>query len=103
MFLRFAVAVAALSLPSVAMAEWWEARTDHFIVYSESNAKDAKSFAERLERYDRALRSLQNIKADSQPDREALNSAGRAKIVAGLFAKLADDELVNGEHEQDVD
>jgi len=66
MFLRFAVAVAALSLPSVAMAEWWEARTDHFIVYSESSAKDAKSFAERLERYDRALRSLQNIKADSQ-------------------------------------
>lgn len=61
---KFAVltASAILAIPSAAMAEWWEARTDHFIVYSESSSKDARTFAERLERYDLALRSLQNIK-----------------------------------------
>ena len=48
-----------------AHAEWWEARTDHFIIYSESSAKDAKAFAEKLERFDMSLRSLQSVKLDS--------------------------------------
>lgn len=53
----------ALLFAAPAQAEWWEARTDKFIVYSEGSTKDAQFFAERLERYDLALRSLQNIKA----------------------------------------
>lgn len=51
-----------LALPAPAFAEWWEARTDNFIVLSKSSAKDAQIFAERLERFDQAMRSLQNIK-----------------------------------------
>ena len=62
MTFRLAVGLVLLALPSGALAEWWEARTDNFIVYSESSAKDARAFAERLERYDQSLRSLQNIK-----------------------------------------
>ena len=45
-----------------ANAEWWEARTDHFIVYSESSSSDAQNFALDLERFDGALRMLQNVK-----------------------------------------
>src|SRR5690242_8569815 len=52
----------ALLLATPAHAEWWEARTDHFVVYSESSAADAKEFAFKLERFDGALRSLQNVK-----------------------------------------
>ena len=48
-----------------AHAEWWEAQTDHFIVYSETSAADVKAFAEKLERFDQALRTLQNLQ--SQP------------------------------------
>ena len=48
-----------------AHAEWWEARTDHFIVYSESSAQDTKEFAQKLERFDMALRTLQGMQ--SQP------------------------------------
>lgn len=62
---------ATVMFPSAASAEWWEAKTDHFIVYSESSAADAKEFAEKMERVDISLRSLQNIefspiKSDSQ-------------------------------------
>ena len=35
-----------------AHAEWWEARTDHFIIYSKSSEGDAKKFAETLDRFD---------------------------------------------------
>ena len=63
--MRFKLAVllsAAVMAPTSAQAEWWEAQTDHFIVYSESSAADAKDFAEKMERVDISLRSLQNIK-----------------------------------------
>ncbi|HXG80795.1 MAG TPA: hypothetical protein VNJ05_03255 [Sphingomicrobium sp.] len=60
--------LAGIGSAAPAHAEWWEARTDHFIVYSESSSKDAKQFAEKLERYDQALRSLQNIKPSEETD-----------------------------------
>lgn len=31
-----------------AQAEWWEAKTDHVIVYSESSSREARDFAEKL-------------------------------------------------------
>lgn len=58
---RLFLLICAFVFASPAHAEWWEARTDHFIVYSESSAEDAKSFTERLERFDLALRQLQQI------------------------------------------
>lgn len=63
MRMRFAVLVSAALLASApAHAEWWEAKTDHFIVYSESSEADARQFAEELEQLDMSLRALQNIK-----------------------------------------
>lgn len=53
------VALAALTISSAARAEWWEAETSHFIVYSETKKEDAEQFARLLERYDNALRYLQ--------------------------------------------
>lgn len=47
-----------------ARAEWWQAKTEHFTVYSESSEKDARNYAEKLERFDQALRSLQGIGPD---------------------------------------
>jgi hypothetical protein len=57
--LKFAVAAAAALLASAANAEWHEARTNHFIIYSEGKQAEVAAFAERLERFDNALRVLQ--------------------------------------------
>lgn len=54
------VALATLTMSAGARAEWWQAETSHFIVYSESKKEDAEQFARLLERYDNALRYMQN-------------------------------------------
>ena len=56
----------AILLATPAQAEWWEARTDHFIIYSESSQKNVRDFAEKLERFDQSMRSLQRIKPDDR-------------------------------------
>lgn len=57
----------AVLIAGPARAEWWEARTDNFVVYSESSGADAREFAETLERFDMSLRSLQNVKLSVAP------------------------------------
>lgn len=47
---------------SPAHAEWWEARTEHFIIYSQDGERRTRDFATELEQYDHALRSLQSAK-----------------------------------------
>lgn len=61
---RFILIAVAVLFPTAAHADWWQARTDHFIVYSESSESDAREFASELERFDNALRMLQNVKFD---------------------------------------
>lgn len=82
---RLFLLLVSLLFAGPAHAEWWEARTDHFIIYSKSSAADAKAFAESLERYDLSLRSLQMIKPDYR-----LSDARRVKIYrAGLIVDIA--------------
>lgn len=61
----------SILIAAPAQAEWWEARTEHFIIYSQDNERDTRAFAAELERYDHALRVMQSkkfepIKSDSQ-------------------------------------
>lgn len=66
-FARFAAATLAfaLSTPAVA-ADWWVAETDHFIVKSRDNEKNTRDFAQQLERFDSAMRTLQNLPLDEK-------------------------------------
>lgn len=85
-FLKIAAPVLALSfavLPTVAKAEWWQARSGHFIVYSEGNEAEARNLAMRLERYDGALRTLQGMPTN-QPIPDA------AKVVVYRFGDTDD-------------
>lgn len=75
-----------------AQAEWWEARTDHFIIYSKSAAKDAKEFAERLERYDQSLRSLQLIKPDPRLSDARKVKIYRSGVPVDIAALMGDSE-----------
>ena len=59
---RLLLLASVLFVSAPAHAEWWEARTDHFIIYSQDDERDTRKFAVDLERYDNALRSLQSIK-----------------------------------------
>ena len=56
-----ALAALMLVLPGVAQANWWQARTDHFTVYSEGKDRTLHDFAERLEKFDFLLRRLYNV------------------------------------------
>jgi len=47
-----------------AHAEWWEAKTEHFVIYAQDSERSTKEFATKLESYDHALRSLQATKFD---------------------------------------
>lgn len=77
----------AIFLATPAQAEWWEARTDHFIIYSNSSQKDAREFALKLERFDQSLRSLQRIKPDdrlSDARKVTIYRSGDIKDIASL-------------------
>ncbi len=59
---RIFLLVAFLFFAAPASAEWWEAKTDHFAIYSQDSESSTRDFATQLERYDNALRSLQSTK-----------------------------------------
>ena len=44
-----------LLIPATANAEWLEASSDHFVIYSDQNETVVKGFAERLERFHGAM------------------------------------------------
>lgn len=56
---------AAMLVPGVAQAEWHEARSGHFVVYSEGSQQEAQDFAGRLERFDYVLRRVRPAPADT--------------------------------------
>ena len=67
-----AMALAATCAP--ANAAWYEAKSKHFIVYADQNPKDLKAYAEKLERFDQAVRYVRRM---SDPP---LSDAGRVTI-----------------------
>jgi tetratricopeptide (TPR) repeat protein len=60
--------------PSSARAAWHEATSRHFIIYSEQNPEELKRYAERLERFDQAVRVARGIKDPP------LNDAGKLTV-----------------------
>jgi tetratricopeptide (TPR) repeat protein len=54
---RLAALLLGLSLlPGPALAEWREASSKHFLVYSEGSAQSLQDFATKLEKFDKAMR-----------------------------------------------
>ena len=61
---RLALAALALAAATPAAAEWYEASTDHFVIYADDKAADIKTFSENLERYHSAMVFVTGRKAD---------------------------------------
>lgn len=89
MFLRHFLAGAALlaAAHSPALAAWSEAKTKHFIIYSEQKPDELKAFAERLERYDQVVRRVRAMK-DPQ-----LQDSGRLTLYVMRDQRVIEDFL----------
>ncbi len=55
---RKLLAAALLLFPTLAHADWYEASTRHFVVYSDEDPAKLKDYTQKLERYDAAMRVL---------------------------------------------
>ena len=53
-----------MALCGTAQAAWWQAKSQHFTVYSEGNDEKLRDFAERLEKFDFLLRQFTNVSDD---------------------------------------
>lgn len=58
MLRKLLFAAALFVAPSLAHADWYEASSKHFVVYSNGSPEHVKAFTERLERFDAALRKI---------------------------------------------
>jgi hypothetical protein len=66
---RILIALAMLLAPSVGRAEWYEAKSANFIVYSDGSERAARDFAEKLERFHYVLRLYHNLQAPPPANR----------------------------------
>lgn len=76
----------ALCSATTARAEWHEATSANFTVYSQGSAQDARDFAAKLERFHFVLRTFHRITAPRTPHRLRvflLSSAGAVGRAAG--------------------
>lgn len=92
----FMAVLLALFSAAPAQAEWLEASNSHFIVYGDMKREELQRFADRLERFDAALRVGLNLKdAITVPsnrvviyvvrNQEAITDLGMNEAVAGFY------------------
>jgi len=58
---KFVLAVLFSALSSTASASWHEATSKHFAVYADQSPAELKAFAEKLERFDAAVREARGV------------------------------------------
>ncbi|MFC4293202.1 tetratricopeptide repeat protein [Sphingorhabdus arenilitoris] len=91
---KILAAISALAFTTPAMAEWWRAQSDHFVVYSEGKEQEALELATRMERVDMAMRAMQNMTKDEDPvpvtifrfgDTDDIGRLAGSRGVAGFY------------------
>lgn len=60
LFAYLALAAGMTALAQPAQADWYEASSDHFVIYADDSEKDITRFAENLERYHSAMAYVLN-------------------------------------------
>ena len=84
--IRKLLVLLCLFLPTAAQAEWYEATSPNFLVYSEGSQEDAAAYAAKLERYHYVLRTIHHIQEPRMPNRLRVflfSSAGEVGRMAG--------------------
>ena len=82
-----AAAVVALGMSSAAQAEWYRASSEHFLIYSEQKPDLLKQYAEKLERFDSAVRVVRGMDdlPPSQGNRVTIFMLGDPAAVSQLY------------------
>jgi hypothetical protein len=102
---RILIALAMLLAPSAGQAAWHEAKTANFIVYSDGSERDAREFAEKLERFHYVLRLYHGLEAPPPPNRlrvflvptlAAVGNLAGGSGVAGYYVGDARAQLLVG-------
>lgn len=92
--LRLLVAVSVSAAATQAQANWYEAKSNHFVIWADESPNQLKLYAQNLERFDSAARQLMGL---SDPP---LTDAGRVNIFVlpslGAVSKLAGASWVGG-------
>lgn len=97
LFRLLLASILAACMTSAAVAGWHEAKTKHFIIYADLDPGDLNLYAERLERFDQAVRVLRGMTDPPLTDSNRLtiyalrSEAAIAKLaggsgVAGFYA-----------------
>lgn len=94
--------VAALLIGTSAEAKWYEASSDHFVVYADENPDQLRAYVEKLERFDQAMRAMRLIpnKKEGPASRVTIyrfgdvedvrKLHGRGRSVAGFYIPRAE-------------
>ncbi|HYJ51740.1 MAG TPA: hypothetical protein VEW04_01070 [Allosphingosinicella sp.] len=101
-----------LFFSTAAQAEWFEATSRNFIVYSEGSEQDARDFAAKLERFNYVLRAYHHVTAPPAPNKLRVflmaSGAGVAQMlgapassgVAGYYSPGARAQMLVGTRSQ---
>ena len=90
-FIFSVAALAALSFATPAAAEWREAKTRHFVVYSELRADDLREYLTHLEQFDGVMRELQGL-LDPDPTPSSRPTIYMVKTVEDVQRLMNDKE-----------
>ncbi|HJS12343.1 hypothetical protein [Sphingopyxis sp.] len=94
--------IAMVAMTGPAEAKWLRADTDSFIIYSESNEKSLREFAQNLQRFDTTLRLLFKVETPGEesklpiylvaaaPDVAELATGSRSASIAGFYRQDRD-------------
>lgn len=102
--IRGLLALALALVPGVARADWYEASTQHFVVYADQRPERVEKFAGELERFDKAVRYLMRWRDDpvTRPnrltvyvvgDREDVSKLAGNRMIAGFYKPRAGGSL----------
>lgn len=100
--LALLAAALLFAAPATAEARWLRAETESFVIYSESNEKALREFAENLQRFDTTLRVVFGISAQGEESRLPIYILPSASDVAGLAVGSREAPIV-GYYRQDSD
>lgn len=86
LYMAILAACLVLLSPTAAQAAWYEAQSDHFIIYADDKERDIRRFAENLERYHSAMAYLtgRNTAKPSPSNRVMIFVVGSGRDVQRL-------------------
>lgn len=90
-FFALFLAATVTCLPSAAQADWYEAQSEHFVIYADDSEKDILRFTENLERYHSAMEILlgRDLSNPSPSNRVTIFVVGDDKDMSNLSGSRA--------------